>query len=175
MAGFSFNEEIIRSGWGTVFCCFLRQLRDSLATESDCSGNDGAGKLFRCIKNFCFLVAIGFFVILSLKANANRDEIKGRKGKDAIDQIRHSVTKHYDWFALVNKYLWGKISQTSLKLTEIWPISDHFLNNNTTASLCITVQCAFPKIVSDKLSKLDSKLSDIWNFFSDYVRWPTPN
>ena len=85
-------------------------------------------------------MAIGFFVILSLKANANRDEIKGRKGKDAIDQIRHSVAKHYDWFALVNKYLWGKISRTSLKLTEIWPISDHFLNKNTTASLCITVQ-----------------------------------
>ena len=29
----------------------------------------------------------------------------------------------------------------------------------------ITVQCALPKIVSDKLSKLDSKLSDIWNYF----------
>ena len=34
---------------------------------------------------------------------------------------------HYDLFALVNKYLQGKISQTSLKLTEIWPISDRFL------------------------------------------------
>ena len=28
------------------FCCFLQPLHDSLATENDCSGNDGAGKLF---------------------------------------------------------------------------------------------------------------------------------
>ena len=37
---------------------------DSLATESDCSGNDGGGKLFWCIKNLsscCFLVATKFF------------------------------------------------------------------------------------------------------------------
>ena len=38
------------SGWGTVFFCFLRPLHDSLAMENDCSGNDGAGKLFWCIK-----------------------------------------------------------------------------------------------------------------------------
>ena len=47
------------SGWGTVFL-----LHDSLVTESGCSGNDGAGKLFRDIKNLsscCFLVAIKFF------------------------------------------------------------------------------------------------------------------
>ena len=37
------------------------------------------------------------------------------------------VTKHYDWFALVNKYLRGKIKPTSLRLTEIWPICDHFM------------------------------------------------
>ena len=50
--------------WGTVFCCFLRLLHDSLATENDCSGNDGAGKLFWGIKNLSscyFLVAIKFF------------------------------------------------------------------------------------------------------------------
>ena len=70
-----------------------------------------------------------------------------------------------DWFALLNKYLWGKIRRTSLKLTEIWPISDNFLEQKSIASLCITVQCAFPKIVSGKLSKQDSKLSDIWNYF----------
>ena len=42
----------------------LRPLHDSLATENDCSGNDGMGKLFWCIKTFsscCFLVAIKFF------------------------------------------------------------------------------------------------------------------
>ena len=63
------------SGWGTVFCCFLLPLHDSLATENECSGNDGAGKLFWCIKkNFsscCFLVAIKFLAILSVNANAN--------------------------------------------------------------------------------------------------------
>ena len=53
------------SGWGTFFfCCFLRPLHNSLATENDCSGNDGAGKLFWGIKNLsscCVLVAIKFF------------------------------------------------------------------------------------------------------------------
>ena len=39
------------------------------------------------------------------------------------------------------------------------------MNKNTIASLCITVQRAFPKIFSDKLSDLDSKLLDIWNNF----------
>ena len=55
--------------------------------------------------------------------------------------------------------------RTSLPLTEIWPISDRFIKQNTIASLCITVQYALLKIVSDKFSKLDSKLSDIWNYF----------
>ena len=39
------------SGWGTVFYCFLQSLHDSLVRESGWSGNDGAGKLFRDIKN----------------------------------------------------------------------------------------------------------------------------
>ena len=62
------REELVdRCQWkwvGYCFCCFLRPLHDSLATENDCSGNDGAGKLFWYIKNFsscCFLVAIKFF------------------------------------------------------------------------------------------------------------------
>ena len=49
------------SGWGTVFYCYLRPLHDSLVTESGCSGNDRAGKLFWGIKNLsssCFLVSI---------------------------------------------------------------------------------------------------------------------
>ena len=52
------------SGWGTVFCCYLRLLHNSLATESGFSGNDGAGKLFWSIKNLSscsFLVAIKYF------------------------------------------------------------------------------------------------------------------
>ena len=47
----------------------------------------------------------------------------------------------------------------------LWPISDRFLKQKYYASLCITVQRVLPKIVSDKLSKLDSKVSDIWNYF----------
>ena len=50
---------ICGSGWGTVFCCFLRPLHPSLATENDCSGNDGAGKLFWGIKNLEFLLFLG--------------------------------------------------------------------------------------------------------------------
>ena len=52
------------SGWGTVFCCYLRSLYDSLVTESGCSGNGGAGKLFwgkTNLSSCCFLVAIKFF------------------------------------------------------------------------------------------------------------------
>ena len=61
------------SGWGTVFCCYLGMLHDSLVTESGCSGNDGAGKLFRVIKNFPVLSwwQLSFLVILSVNANAN--------------------------------------------------------------------------------------------------------
>ena len=59
----------------------------------------------------------------------------------------------------------SKIKRTSLKFTEIWPISDRLIKQKYYLSLCITVQRAFPKIASDKLSKLDSKLLDIWNYF----------
>ena len=55
---------ICGSGWGTDFCSYLQSLHDLLVTESGCSGNDGAGKLFWGIKNLsscCFLVAINFF------------------------------------------------------------------------------------------------------------------
>ena len=59
------REELVdRSQWKWVGYCFLRPLHDSLATENDCSCNDGAGKLFWYIKNFsscCFLAAIKFF------------------------------------------------------------------------------------------------------------------
>ena len=46
------------------FAAFCGMLHDSLAMESDCSGIDGAGKLFWGIKNWsscCFLEAIVFF------------------------------------------------------------------------------------------------------------------
>ena len=59
---------------GYCFLLLFRPQHDSLVTENDCSGNDGAGKLFWCIKNFsscCFLVAIKFLAILSVNANAN--------------------------------------------------------------------------------------------------------
>ena len=84
---------MVGSGWGTVFCCFLRPLHNSLATESGCSGNDRAGKLFWAIKNlssFCFLMAIKFLSHFICKCQCkyavcfkmkSREEIK-----DAIDQ-----------------------------------------------------------------------------------------
>ena len=46
------------------FAAIFRPLHDSLVTESGCSGNDGAGKLFWGIKTLsssCFFVAIKFF------------------------------------------------------------------------------------------------------------------
>ena len=46
------------------------------------------------------------------------------------------ITEHYDWFALVNKYFRGKIMQTSVTLTEVWPISDRIIRQKY---YCITV------------------------------------
>ena len=75
------------------FCCFLRLLHNLLATESGCSGNDGAGKLFWGIKNLsscCFLMAIKFlshFIDKCQCKYAVRFEMKSREEiKDAIDQ-----------------------------------------------------------------------------------------
>ena len=75
------------------FFYFLRQLHDLLATESDCSGNDGAGKLFWGIKNLsscCFLMVIKFlshFISKRLCKHAVCFEMKSREEiKDAIDQ-----------------------------------------------------------------------------------------
>ena len=62
------------SGWGTVFLLLFRPLHDSLATENDCSCNDGAGKLFWCIKTSVPVVSwwqLSFLSILSVNANAN--------------------------------------------------------------------------------------------------------
>ena len=56
------------------FLLLFRQLHDSLATENDCSGNDGAGKLFWCIKTSVPVVSwwqLSFLAILSVNANAN--------------------------------------------------------------------------------------------------------
>ena len=39
----------VEVGGVLFFCCFLRPLHDSLATENDCSGNDGAGKLSQVV------------------------------------------------------------------------------------------------------------------------------
>ena len=69
------------------FCCFLRPLHDLLATENDCSGNNGAGKLFWSIKNlssYYFLVAIKFFSQFIGKCQckyAVRFEMKSREEK----------------------------------------------------------------------------------------------
>ena len=41
------------------FAAIFRPLHDSLVTESGCSGNDGAGKLFGGIKNLEFPFFLG--------------------------------------------------------------------------------------------------------------------
>ena len=56
------------------FCCYLRSLHNSLVTESGCSGNDGADKLFWGKKKLVPVVSwwqLSFKVILSVNANAN--------------------------------------------------------------------------------------------------------
>ena len=95
---------------GYCFCCFLRPLQDLLATESDCSCNDGVGKLFWGIKNLsscCFLGAIKFLSHFIGKCKckyAVRFKMKSREENYGCNRpIRRCVTKHYDWFALVNK------------------------------------------------------------------------
>ena len=64
LAGFLFNEKTgacssVEVGVVLVSCCFFRPVHNSLATESDCSGNDGAGKLLWGIKNLEFLLFLG--------------------------------------------------------------------------------------------------------------------
>ena len=60
---------------GVLFLLLFRPLHDSLATENDCSGNDGAGKLFWGIKKTSVPVVswwqLSFLAILSVNANAN--------------------------------------------------------------------------------------------------------
>ena len=85
--------------------------------------------------------------------------------------IRRGATKHHDWFALVNKYLRVKIRWISLKLTEIWPISDRFL---TQKYCCITVHYRTACISENRLGQTVQTLGHL-ELFSDYVRWPTPN
>ena len=63
-------------------------------------------------------------------------EVNSRKDNKLTGCKSSLVTKHYYWFALVSKYLRGKIKQTSLTLTEIWPISDRFIKQKYN---CITV------------------------------------
>ena len=41
------------------FCCYFRSLHDSLVTESGCSGNGGAGKLFWGTKKLEVLLFLG--------------------------------------------------------------------------------------------------------------------
>ena len=51
-------------GSGVLFLLLFAAAARLIATENDCSGNDGAGKLFCGIKDLsscCFLVAIKFF------------------------------------------------------------------------------------------------------------------
>ena len=89
--------------------------------------------------------------------------------------IRHPVTKHYDWFALVNKYFKGKIMRTTLTLTEVWPISDRIIRQKY---YCITVHyrtvCTSENSLGQTVQTGQQALEHL-ELFSDYVRGPTPN
>ena len=75
----------------------------------------------------------------------------------------------------MNKYLWGKIRRTSLKLTEIWPISDRFLKQKY---YCITVHyhtaCVSENHLGRTVQTGQQTLRHL-ELFSDYVWWLTPN
>ena len=71
------------------FSCFLQLLQDSLAMESGCSGNDGAGKLFWGIKNLSSkaIKFLSHFIRKCQCRYAVRFNMKSREEiKDAIDQ-----------------------------------------------------------------------------------------
>ena len=63
-------------------------------------------------------------------------DILSKQSKYCSDNFSDTHNKHYDWFALVNKYFRGKIMQTSLAFTEVWPISDRIIRQKY---YCITV------------------------------------
>ena len=161
------------SGWGTVFCCYLRSLHNSLVMESVCSGNDGACKPFWSIKTWVPVVSwwqLSFLVILSANANANM--LSASRWKQyAIDQSVGTV----GLVCLVNKYLRGKIKWTNLTLTEIWPISDRFIKQKY---YCITVHyptvCASENLLGQTVQTEQQTLGHL-ELFLDYVRGPRPN
>ena len=74
-----------------------------------------------------------------------------------------------------NKYLCSKIRRTSLKLTEIWPISDHFIKQKY---FCITVHyrtvCVSENSLGQTVQTGQQTIGHL-ELFWDYVRWPTPN
>ena len=160
-------------------CCYLQSLQDWLVTESGCSSNDGAGKLFWGIKNLsscCFLVAIKFFSHFIGECQckyAVRFKMKSVNRMQLTNQVPHN--KHYDWFALVDKYLRGKIKRTSLTLTEICPISDRFIKQKY---YCITVHyrtvCASENRLGQTVQTGQQTLGHL-ELFLDYVPGPTPN
>ena len=80
--------------------------------------------------------------------------------------IRCLVTKHYDWFALVNKYLTGKIKRTSMTLTEILPISDRFIKQKY---YCITVHFRTVCASENHLGQIGQQTLGHLELLLDYV------
>ena len=170
------------SGWSTVFCCYLLSLHDSLIMESGCSGNDRVGKLFWGRKTRVPVVSwrqLTFLVILSANSNENMLSAsrwkRGKKFTGCNCPIRRGVAKHFDWFTLVNKYLRGKIMRTSLMLTDIWAISDRFIEQKY---YCITVHYRTVYASENGLRQTvqtgQQTLGHL-GLFSDYVLGLTPN
>ena len=95
---------------------------------------------------------------------------RGKKFTGCNRPIRHRETKHYDWFALVNKYFRGKIMRTSLPLSEFWPIGDRFIKQKY---YCITVH--YRTVWASENCQTGQQTLGHLELFLDYVRWPTPN
>ena len=93
----------------------------------------------------------------------------GKKFTGCNRPIRRRVTKHYDWFALVNKYSRGKIMRTSLPFTEFWPISDRFIKQKY---YCITVHYRTVCVSENRLGQTVQTGQQTFGhleLFSDYV------
>ena len=96
---------------GVLFLLLMAAAVDSLATESGCTGNDGAGKLFWGIKTRLFVVVwwqLSFLVILSVSAKyAVVFKMKSREDVKLTGcnrPIRHLVPKHYKYATICNDF-----------------------------------------------------------------------
>ena len=132
------------------------------------------GKLFWGITNVsfcCFMMAINFSSNFIGECQCKYAVCFKMKSRDRI-QFNNQVpqNKHHDWFALVKKYLCGKIMQTSLKLTIIRPINDCFIIPKTLLHHCaLPYSVHFLKSSRTNCPSWQQTLIHL-ELFTDYVR-----